>query len=192
LEATGTFSESERADPSLPFRIYQDNGHATWPQGGRVRVAPSAMALAEAAAKTPIDLPVSFEGGPSTSLGAGLTLLGYTLDRSTLKPGETVHLETTWRVDGVPNQLLSLMAHVLAPDGSGAAVGDGLGVQIENWQPGDVFVQRHTLTLPKDAPPGVYWVQTGVNWLIGGQRWSAQDARATGDRALLVPIEVTR
>jgi len=184
LETLRMFSQSDRTETSEPFRIYEDDGRTAWPQGGRVRIAPSTMAITQAVTVSPIDLPVSFEGG--------LTLLGYTLDRSTLKPGETVHLETTWRVDGVPKQLLSLMAHVLAPDGSGAAVGDGLGVPIESWQPGDVFVQRHTLTLSKDAPPGVYWVQTGVNWLAGGKRWPAQDARATGDRALLVPIEVTR
>jgi len=153
-----------------------------------VRIAPSTMAITQAVTLSPVDLPVSFEGGPS--IRAGLTLLGYTLDRTAIKPGETVYLEAAWRVDSVPREMLSLMAHVLAPDGSGAAGGDGLGVPIENWQPGDVFVQRHALTLPKDAPPGVYWVQTGVNWLIGGKRWLARDARATGDRALLVGLEV--
>jgi hypothetical protein len=182
LETLRMFSQSDRTETSEPFRLYEDDGRVTWTQGGHVRIAPSTMAITEAVTVSPIDLPVSFEGG--------LTLLGYTLDRSTLKPGETVHLETTWRVDSVPKQLLSLMAHVLAPDGSGVAVGDGLGVPIESWQPGDVFVQRHTLTLSKDAPPGVYWVQTGVNWLAGGKRWPAQDARATGDRALLIGLEV--
>jgi hypothetical protein len=90
----------------------------------------------------------------------------------------------------VPGQLLSLMAHVLGPDGQAVAVGDGLGVPIESWQVGDVFVQRHTLALPKDAPPGTYWVQTGVYWLEDGKRWAVHDSRASGDRALLAALEI--
>jgi len=59
-----------------------------------------------------------------------------------------VYLETTWRM---------------------IAGGDGLGVPIESWQPGNVFVQRHALTMPKDGPPGSYWIQTGVYWLDDGR-----------------------
>jgi hypothetical protein len=188
LETARMFSEYPRTESSPPFRVYEDDGHATLlPDAGsqqsiRVRVAPSTMAITEAVTVTSVALPVSFEGG--------LTLLGYTLDRSKLAPGETAYLETIWRVDSVPTQLLSLMAHILAPDGSGAAVGDGLGVPIESWKPGDVFVQRHALTLSKDALAGVYWVQTGVNWLAGGIRWPVRDSRAEGDRVLLTTLQV--
>jgi len=140
------------------------------------------MAPGEAMATSSLELPVTLEGG--------LTLLGYALDRSTLKPGETLHLETAWRVDRVPDRLLSLMAHVLGPGASAVAVGDGLGVPIESWRPGDVFVQRHTLTLPAEASPGQYWVQTGVYWLDDGQRWPVQDSRAVGDRVLLATLLV--
>jgi len=174
--------EQKRAGFSPPFRIYEDDGRIAWPIGGRVRVAPSDMPLAEASNQTAVELPVSFEGG--------LTLIGYRLDRSTLKSGETAYLETVWRVDSVPDRLLSIMAHTLGADGRAIAVGDGLGVPIESWQPGDVFIQRHLFALPKDTPPGMYWVQTGVYWLDDGQRWSVRDARATGDRGLLALLEV--
>jgi len=139
--------------------------------------------LNEALATPSLDLPLSFDG---------LTLLGFALDRSTLKPGETVYLETAWRVDAerVPGRLLSVMAHALGPDGRAVAVGDGLGVPLESWQVGDVFVQRHALTLPGDAPSGPYWIQTGVYWLDSGERWPVRDGRAAGDRVLLMPLEV--
>ena len=125
-----------------------------------MRVAPSDAALADALATPQIDLPVTFEGG--------LTLLGYTLDRSALKPGETAYLETVWRVDSVPGRLLSIMAHAMGPDGRAVAVGDGLGVPIESWQPGDVFVQRHTLTVPKDAPR---WLVLDTDRRVLAGRW---------------------
>ncbi len=174
--------EQKRTGFAPPFRIYEDDGHVAYPTGSRAHIAPSATSPAQAAHAAAMDLPITFDGG--------LTLLGYTLDRSTLKPGETAFLETVWRVDSVPDRLLSIMAHVLAPDGSALAVGDGLGVPIESWQPGDVFIQRHTLTLPNDAPPGSYPIQTGIYWIDDGQRWPVRDAHATGDRALLMALQV--
>ena len=190
LSAVRLSYEQKRTGFAPPFRVYEDDGQIEYPAHGQARVASSSTPLAEALQSPPIDLPLRFEGGPSASRGAGLTLLGYRLDRPTLKPGETVHLETVWRVNGVPGRLLSIMAHALGPDGRVMAVGDGLGVPIESWQPGDVFMQRHTLTLPKDAPSGSYWIQTGVYWLDDGKRWAVQDARATGDRAVLIALKV--
>jgi len=173
--------EQKRTGFSPPYRIYEDNAGADYAAGARVHVAPSNAALPDALATPDIDLPVTFEH---------LTLLGYTLDRSALKPGETAHLETFWRVNAVPGRLLSIMAHALGQDGRAVAVGDGLGVPLESWQPGDVFVQRHTLTWPKDAPRGSYWLETGVYWLDDGQRWPVQDVRAPGDRVLLVALQI--
>ena len=122
----------------------------------------------------------------------GLTLLGYALERPLLKPGETVYLETAWRVDSVPTRPLSIMAHVVESNGRAVAVGDGLGVPVEDWQPGDVFIQRHALSLPKDAPRGSYWAQTGVYWLDNGRRWTVRDTRTSGDRVLLMTFQAQR
>ncbi|MBN1889212.1 MAG: glycosyltransferase family 39 protein [Thermoflexales bacterium] len=183
LEGACLSYEQKRPGFTPPFRIYEGNCQLSMinyqSEGKRVYVAPSDMALAQALSTAPLDLPLNFE--------AGLTLLNYTLDRSTLRPGETVYLETTWRVERVPSRLLSLMAHVLGPEGQAAAVGDGLGVPIESWRAGDVFIQRHSLTLPQDTPPGTYLVQTGVYWLDDGKRWAVQDSRTSGDRVLLAP-----
>ncbi len=174
--------EQKRAGFAPPFRIYEDDGRVTFSTGGHVHIAHSVVSLSNALETPLVDLPVTFADG--------LTLISFALDHSTLKPGETAHLETVWRVDSVPRRLLSIMAHALGPDGRAITVGDGLGVPLESWQPGDVFVQRHVLTIPKDAPRGLYWLQTGVYWLDDGKRWPVQDARVTGDRALLTTLEV--
>lgn len=174
--------EQERGGFSAPFRIYTDDGRPTYPTGGCVHVALSELPLADVLNTPTIDLPVTLEGG--------LTLIGYALSQPAIKSGETLYLETTWRVDAAPGRLLSVKAHIVGEDGRAVAVGDGLGVPIESWQAGDVFVQRHTLTLPAGTSPGSYWIQTGVYWLDNGQRWPARDDRAMGDRALLVALEV--
>ncbi len=110
-----------------------------------------------------------------------LDFLGYTLSTDTLAPGGRLVLETHWRVRDVPGRPLSLMAHLLGPDGSAVAVGDGLGFPIEQWQPGDVFVQRHSLPVPADAPPGTYTVVTGAYWLDTMERWPVISAMGQPD-----------
>jgi hypothetical protein len=104
-----------------------------------------------------------------------LDFLGYTLDASNVLPEDEIVLETYWRVRDVPGRPLSLLAHLLGPDGTGVAVGDGLGFPIEQWQVGDTIVQRHILSIPIDAPPGVYTVITGAYWLDTMERWIVEE-----------------
>ncbi len=106
-----------------------------------------------------------------TDVDGPLDFLGYTLDTAGAEPGKDVVLQTYWRVKEVPGQPLSLMAHLLDAGRTGVAVGDGMGFPIEQWQPGDVIVQRHVLSIPADARPGVYTVITGAYWLDTMERW---------------------
>jgi hypothetical protein len=81
------------------------------------------------------------------------------------------------------------MAHLLTAQGALVAVGDGLGVPIEVWQPGDVIVQRHWLALPPDGVPETLWLQTGGYWLDTQERWSILSAgQPVGDRLVLPPL----
>jgi hypothetical protein len=163
------------------FWVYADDGGARWPQGGRVRVSPSDVSWSKAGAAAPVDLPVSFQGG--------LTLLGYQLEQTQFKPGDTVSVVTAWRVDQVPGQLISLMAH-LGPSEQAVATGDSLGVPIEYMGRGDVFLQRHTFALPANAPAGMYWFQTGVYGFENDMRWPVRDTRVKGNRVMLGPLQV--
>lgn len=102
-----------------------------------------------------------------------LRFLGFRVDGDApdLQQG-TVHLSTAWEVIEVPARPLSLMAHLVGPDGVPVAVADGLGVPIEQWLPGDIILQRHVLEVPVDAPPGEYSLVTGAYWLDTMERWS--------------------
>ncbi|MBN1874248.1 MAG: glycosyltransferase family 39 protein [Anaerolineae bacterium] len=99
-----------------------------------------------------------------------LTFLGYTLTDATT-PATTLELLTYWRVDTVPGRPLSLMAHLISPDGTGIAVSDGLGFPIEQWQPGDIFIQRHPFEIPTHIPTGDYSIYAGAYWLDTMERW---------------------
>jgi hypothetical protein len=122
-----------------------------------------------------------------------LNFVGYTLDRESLAPGDTLTLATYWRVVAPPAQPLSILAHLLNDAGQAIATGDGLGAPMEQWRAGDVIVQRHKLAIPKDAPAGPYWAQTGVYSLADGARWAIVDQGiVVGDRVLLASIRVGR
>jgi len=138
----------------------------------------------------PPDVP---QGRPSPASVGPLTFLGFALDRTEAKPGQTATLTTYWRVESGASRLISLMAHLVTADGQMIANGDGLGVPIENWQTGDVIVQRHVLTIPRDAQPGIYQVQTGVYTLEDLQRFPVVRGSAQqGDQLFLASVTVKR
>ncbi|MCP4537068.1 MAG: phospholipid carrier-dependent glycosyltransferase [Chloroflexi bacterium] len=122
-----------------------------------------------------------------------LTFLGHTSTvLSSARPGQTIDMETWWRVDSLSQRPLSIMMHLIGPGGVPVVVGDGLGVPIEQWQIGDVIVQRHTLVLPADAPAGEYIPMTGVYWLDTVERWPVERAgESIGDHLTLPTIPVT-
>ena len=122
-----------------------------------------------------------------------LTFLGFALDRGQVAPGQAVTLTTYWRVTSGLGRPASIMAHVVAADGREIANGDGLGVPVENWQPGDTIAQRHRLVIPSDAPLDTYQIQTGVYTLDDLRRFNViRDGVTLGDHLLLAPVEVKR
>lgn len=165
-------SYEQRADRESPaFVIYEQ---PVVPEGGAYSLEPQ-----------PLDGPLSF--------------LGYTVPKDSVRPGETVEIETYWEVTALPKSAepaagarpLSLMLHIVGPGGTPVVVGDGLGVPVEGWQLGDMILQRHRLALPADAPPGDYAVYTGAYWLDTLERWSISEKDApAGDQLALPPVTV--
>ncbi len=169
-----------------PFRVYEwfDREALGELSPRPVRAAPSPWP----------PLQVEAEGvllTPPVPLGASLAFLGVTSDGGSVRAGETFTLRTYWRVLRTPDRPLSLMAHLLAADGHPLAVGDGLGVPVEQWRAGDLLVQQHRLRLPGDAPPGEVWLQVGAYTLPDVVRLSVRQGQTVvGDRLLVGRIEV--
>jgi hypothetical protein len=163
--------------PALTIYEQRETPAGSIPSQTRVRVAPIAWPLDK------IEMEVAVTSAP-VSLNGVLTFLGYDVRTQP----DSVELHTYWRVEESPTRPLSLMAHLLDAAGQSVAIGDGLGVPIESWHPGDVIVQRHHLMI-RDAVPGAYWLQTGAYWLDTMERWSIPvDEQAVGDQILLAEI----
>ncbi len=144
-----------------------------WPEW--VRQLPLSALRLSYVQPTPGELPAfavwEWDGAPVTppvaaevTLGDTLVFLGYSAP-VTAKPGETADVITYWRILAQPARPLSLMLHLNGADGIPIAVGDGLGVPVDQWRAGDIIVQRHALTIPPNTAPGDYWLVGGAYWL---------------------------
>ena len=67
------------------------------------------------------------------------------------------------------------MAHLISLDNSAVAVGDGLGFPIDQWRPGDMIIQSHTLAPSDASPSGRYEIQIGAYWLDTMERMHLKD-----------------
>ena len=114
-----------------------------------------------------------------------LAFLGYEAP-PTARPGETIEILTYWRVLARPARPLSLMLHLTGAGEIPVAVGDGLGVPLEQWQPGDIIVQRHRLVIPQDTASGPYQLTTGAYWLDTLERLNAEGS----DLIEITPVQV--
>jgi hypothetical protein len=68
---------------------------------------------------------------------------------------------------------------------------DGLSVSPTTWEPGDVFIQWHTLSIEPTALGGEYQVELGIYSPATMNRLPIyQEGEAVADRLLLSPIQV--
>ena len=129
----------------------------------------------------PLALPVSFDHQ--------VALLGY--EYIPAESPLTVELLTYWQVLQSTEPPLAIFVHVL--DAHSAVLGsyDGLGVPPAAWEPGDIFIQWHSLSVEPNAPAGECQVELGFYSPATMQRLPIyQDGQAVADRLLLSPIRV--
>ena len=101
----------------------------------------------------------------------------------------TIELLTYWQVLQATDPPLAIFVHLL--DAHSTVVGsyDGLSVSPASWEPGDVFIQWHSLPIEPTAPVGEYQVELGFYSPATMQRLLIfQEGQAVADRVLLSPI----
>jgi hypothetical protein len=104
---------------------------------------------------------------------SGLNFFGYIPYGKAIKPSDTLEIQTIWKVTTLLAPPLSIFVHVTAPDGKIVAQWDGLDVGVASLEPYDLFIQRHRITLPPNAPIGPYRISIGVYRPDSGARLKA-------------------
>jgi hypothetical protein len=158
---------SKLAEEPDVFVVYRQNADALRNMIERPR------GKVQGASKVSLTLPVSF---------GDVSLLGYDMLLGQVAPGGTLTLVTHWRVSNPgTSQPAAIFAHLVDSGSKLAAQDDRLGYPHHGWQPGDVFVQVHRITVPREIAPGKYQIKLGLYFRDTGARWPV----AGGDAVFL-------
>lgn len=105
-------------------------------------------------------------GATHINFGDQLALVGFKLDRRTLRPGETVQVTLWWEALAPMAQDYVVFVHLLLPPDAVWAQQDQMpqagAARTSTWQVGERIEDAHRLTLPPEAPAGVYRIEVGV------------------------------
>ena len=102
----------------------------------------------------------------SINFGDEIALMGFDFDRRVMRPGDSLTLTLWWEALARPAQDYAVFTHLVLPPDAVWAQQDGQpqngSAPTSAWKPGQQVEDVYTLTLPADAPPGVYFVEIGI------------------------------
>jgi 4-amino-4-deoxy-L-arabinose transferase-like glycosyltransferase len=143
---------------------------ARWRQGEQIEVLPGGNNLT---------VPVEWGYAGSGYDSGVFKLLGYTINPTAPKPGNTLRIKLVWQRGEAPMPMPSpirgeaISAFVqLATRTSGTVMAgyDGWDVALRGLLPGDVLVQHVEIDLPENLPVGMYSLFAGLYSPQDGQR----------------------
>ncbi|MDY7039943.1 MAG: hypothetical protein SVX38_03690, partial [Chloroflexota bacterium] len=130
-----------------------------------------------------------------------IRLLGYDLEGTEYAAGSEIDLTLYWQALAPTQLSYTVFAHLLGP--YNPATGGPLWAQDDSepgwrsypttiWTPGEIVLDRHTLTIPADTPPGVYEIEVGWYYWVTQERLLVQDGAGTvADHLILGQVTVT-
>jgi hypothetical protein len=125
-----------------------------------------------------------------------VTLLGYEVDATAVRPGEALEVKLFWQVEATPPGDYLLFLHLVDDVGAMVTQRDthpGLGnFPASQWRPGDRFVETIRLHLPETAyTPATATLQMGL-YAPAGYRLAVSDAAGgpLGDALTLATLEL--
>jgi hypothetical protein len=116
-------------------------------------------------------LPPSLPTPTHAAFAGEVELLGYALDLSPRRPGDTIYLTAYWQALRTMSRARVGVAYLLDPAAKPWAQTDQtLGGPYPNvlWASGEVITEEYHLTMDPHTPPGLYTIQFGVYDYEGG------------------------
>lgn len=124
---------------------------------------------------------VAIEVEDGARFGDNMELLGYTYDRHTVQPGETITFTLYWYAHGPAENYWTVFTHLVGPDGALVGQHDKVsydGVYPPNrWWPGQIIDDDFAITVPADAAAGEYHIAVGMYDWRTNERLSLRDAQ---------------
>jgi hypothetical protein len=124
-----------------------------------------------------------------------ISLRGLDLATEVVMPGEDVRLALYWQTARQPAELYTAFVHLMDREGNIVAQDDHWpgGLPSNSWAAGQVILDKYTIRLPADAPPGSYQIAVGLYTADNGLRLPVTDAAGTlyPDNRLFLPTPLT-
>ncbi len=102
----------------------------------------------------------------AVSFGPHISLNGFTLNNTTLQPGDIIQVTLFWQTDAPLEQRYKVFLHLLNASGQLVAQRDsepGGGLNLTTiWRSGEVVVDNHGILIPPGTPPGPYTLLLGL------------------------------
>ncbi|MBC7263246.1 MAG: glycosyltransferase family 39 protein [Chloroflexi bacterium] len=129
-------------------------------------------------------------------LGDSIALVGYDLDRTVARAGETVPLTLYWRCLRPLEKDYTVFTHIEDDNGEvwGQHDSQPLGGEYPTslWSPDEVVRDEYVIPLQSDAPAGIYYLRVGMYLLETGERLdiTGADGSSLGDYIELAIVTV--
>ncbi len=129
----------------------------------------------------------------TASVGDGIRLLGYELP-AVASRDETLQGTLYWQAVASQDHGSKVFAHLFDDSGKLWAQHDAVpqdwGRPTTEWRPGEIIADRFWLSLPADAPPGVYHLFIGMVDEVSGERLPmvVDEQRLKGDTLGLADV----
>jgi len=164
--------------------------------GEEVGLAPLAELTVEGHPRTfkvpPIQHPLE------ANLGDQVELLGYDLDATELKAGDTLSLTLYWKALAEMDTLYTVFVHILDAENKIRGQRDSLpgngALPTTGWLPGEIIVDQYEVPIQPDVPPGQHVIEIGMYQAETGQRLSVinQEGRRVDDGVLLERVTIQK
>ncbi|HVC33742.1 MAG TPA: glycosyltransferase family 39 protein, partial [Chloroflexota bacterium] len=133
---------------------------------------------------------------PEATLGGQIALLSSDVQTpGQLRPGDAVQISLRWQALTTPKSGYTVFVHLLGPDGKVADQHDGPPLNgafpTDRWTPGEVLVDRYTLTIPPHATAGRYQVEVGMYLPSNGQRLIVGPTPRQDNRIVIASLKVS-
>ena len=141
-------------------------------------------------------VPTTIQNPLRANLANRVSLLGYDVAQTSIKPGSVLHLTLYWQAQATTETGYTVFTHLLYKDGQIWAQKDSVPMQgtypTTSWLPGEIIVDEYEITVRSEAAPGEYVLEIGMYNAITGERLPALDEKGQelGDAVSLVTVKV--
>ena len=191
----------EQLDARIPANV--PSGRYTLMAGLAEAGSGEEVGLAYLAELTVEGRPRTFEVPPiqhplEVNLGDQIALLGYALEATELKAGDTLSLTLYWKALAEMETSYTVFIHLLDSENKiwgqrDSLPGNGV-LPTTGWLPGEFVMDGYQVPVQPDAPPGQYVIEIGMYQAETGQRLPIinRKGQVVDDRVLLEEVTVQR